>query len=133
MKDIKTFIIGFLTCACMFLIMGQTNKTLGDIKVKSINLVDDDGNLIYITPKQIEIGNSSSTSELNAHYLEFKSEAQFTDELTLKSCLYSSDSIVMDVGNKVQSNFHIGTSEDGKETWLSHWNDGKENHLGAKP
>ena len=25
MKDIKTFVIGFLTCACMFLIMGQTN------------------------------------------------------------------------------------------------------------
>ena len=24
MKDIKTFIIGFLTCSCMFLIMGQT-------------------------------------------------------------------------------------------------------------
>ena len=24
MKEIKTFIIGLLTCACMFLIMGQT-------------------------------------------------------------------------------------------------------------
>ena len=24
MKDIKTFLIGFLTCTCMFLIMGQT-------------------------------------------------------------------------------------------------------------
>ena len=24
MKDIKTFLIGFLTCVCMFLIMGQT-------------------------------------------------------------------------------------------------------------
>ena len=23
MKDIKTFLLGFLTCACMFLIMGQ--------------------------------------------------------------------------------------------------------------
>ena len=26
MKDIKMFIIGFLTCACMFLIMGQTKQ-----------------------------------------------------------------------------------------------------------
>jgi len=26
MKDVKTFIIGFLTCACMFLIMGQTKS-----------------------------------------------------------------------------------------------------------
>ena len=24
MKDIKSYIIGFLTCACLFLIMGQT-------------------------------------------------------------------------------------------------------------
>ena len=26
MKDIKTFIIGFLTCTCLFLIMGQTKQ-----------------------------------------------------------------------------------------------------------
>ena len=37
MKDIKTFVIGFLTCACLFLIMGQTNgegKTNGNLKSK---------------------------------------------------------------------------------------------------
>ena len=43
MKDIKTFLIGFLTCACLFLIMGQTNgggqanekgKTNGKLKSK---------------------------------------------------------------------------------------------------
>jgi len=33
MKDIKTFIIGFLTCCCLFLIMGQTeNNVMKDIK-----------------------------------------------------------------------------------------------------
>ena len=33
MKDIITFVIGFLTCCCMFLIMGQTeNKVMDDIK-----------------------------------------------------------------------------------------------------
>ena len=26
MKDIKTFVIGFLTCCCLFLIMGQTKQ-----------------------------------------------------------------------------------------------------------
>ena len=26
MKDIKTFLIGFLSCACLFLIMGQTKS-----------------------------------------------------------------------------------------------------------
>ena len=29
MKDIKSYVIGFLTCACLFLIMGQT-KTDND-------------------------------------------------------------------------------------------------------
>ena len=27
MKDIKSYVIGFLSCACMFLIMGQTKNT----------------------------------------------------------------------------------------------------------
>ena len=27
MKDIKSYVIGFLTCACLFLIMGQTKET----------------------------------------------------------------------------------------------------------
>ena len=26
MKDIKSYVIGFLTCACLFLIMGQTKN-----------------------------------------------------------------------------------------------------------
>ena len=26
MKDIKSYVIGFLTCACLFLIMGQTDN-----------------------------------------------------------------------------------------------------------
>ena len=33
MKDIKSYVIGFLTCACLFLIMGQTeNNVMKDIK-----------------------------------------------------------------------------------------------------
>ena len=27
MKDIKSYVIGFLTCVCLFLIMGQTKET----------------------------------------------------------------------------------------------------------
>ena len=26
MKDLKSYVIGFLTCACLFLIMGQTSS-----------------------------------------------------------------------------------------------------------
>ena len=33
MKDIKSYVIGFLTCACLFLIMGQTKQdVMKDIK-----------------------------------------------------------------------------------------------------
>ena len=35
MKDIKTFIIGFLTCVCMFLIMGQM-PTMDDEQIEQI-------------------------------------------------------------------------------------------------
>ena len=34
MKDIKTFLIGFLTCACMFLIMGQTKADNDDYEME---------------------------------------------------------------------------------------------------
>ena len=45
MKDIKTFLIGFLTCACIFLIMGQTKKKQvgryqAFVGIQSENLVD---------------------------------------------------------------------------------------------
>ena len=65
MKDIKSYVIGFLSCACLFLIMGQNKKpevikfdgiivdhlnVNGSIKVK-----DDNGNYIYIQPKGLTI------------------------------------------------------------------------------
>ena len=37
MKDIKTFLIGFLTCACLFLIMGQTS--INDKKPMEVKIV----------------------------------------------------------------------------------------------
>ena len=46
MKDIKTFLIGFLTCACLFLIMGQTNKNFGDIIVDSIAIENEENKLV---------------------------------------------------------------------------------------
>ena len=45
MKDIKSYVIGFLSCACLFLIMGQTSsKNFGDIEVNSISIKTLDGN-----------------------------------------------------------------------------------------
>ena len=35
MKDIKSYVIGFLICACLFLIMGQM-PTMGDEQIKQM-------------------------------------------------------------------------------------------------
>jgi len=32
MKDIKSYVIGFLTCACLFLIMGQGYSSIPPVK-----------------------------------------------------------------------------------------------------
>ena len=34
MKDIKSYVIGFLTCACLFLIMGQTKADNDDYEME---------------------------------------------------------------------------------------------------
>ena len=55
MKDIKTFVIGFLTCACLFLIMGQTKadnhngryQAISANKYESFYLLDTGSGAIY--------------------------------------------------------------------------------------
>jgi len=34
MKDIKSYVIGYLTCACLFLIMGQTKADNDDYEME---------------------------------------------------------------------------------------------------
>jgi len=57
MKDIKSYAIGFLTCACLFLIMGQT-YTWDDAYAKVIKNQSMEGNWEI---EQIQQGNSSIT------------------------------------------------------------------------
>ena len=38
MKDIKTFLIGFLTCACLFLIMGQADPTYIEVEKGNVTI-----------------------------------------------------------------------------------------------
>ena len=56
MKDIKTFLIGFLTCCCMFLIMGQTDGE----KPKH-----------YDTYLEVEKGNVTIEASENGRYQAF--------------------------------------------------------------
>ena len=53
MKDIKTFVIGFLTCCCMFLIMGQT---------------DGEKSKQYDTYLEVEKGNVTIEASENGRY-----------------------------------------------------------------
>ena len=61
MKDIKTFIIGFLTCICMFLIMGQSTSD-GDGKFETIHAkqiyvgdINKPENFVQINPHSIQV------------------------------------------------------------------------------
>ena len=63
MKDIKSYVIGFLTCACLFLIMGQTDGKQDviwaeTIYAKDISVVDLDNpeEFVHLTPKAINVG-----------------------------------------------------------------------------
>ena len=56
MKDIKSFLIGFLTCCCLFLIMGQTDGE----KLKS-----------YETYLEVEKGNVTIEANENGRYQGF--------------------------------------------------------------
>ena len=65
MKDIKTFIIGFLTCTCLLLIMGQTKvenqngryQAISANKYESFYLLDTGTGAIYT---QIENPNKNT-------------------------------------------------------------------------
>jgi hypothetical protein len=52
MKDIKSYVIGFLTCACMFLIMGQTKS-----EEKMLWNVEDIALEMNVSDGTIKIGN----------------------------------------------------------------------------
>ena len=63
MKDIKSYVIGFLSCACLFLIMGQTwgKKNLSDTEDTSKKTL-------------VKLQN-----ETNAHYIEYAAQMDSID------------------------------------------------------
>ncbi len=66
MKDLKSYVIGFLTCACMFLIMGQTDKTEKNVVEDIKTLMTQNGRYqassVYANYKTL--GNSGGGTDL---------------------------------------------------------------------
>ena len=56
MKDIKTFLIGFLTCACLFLIMGQTSDNQFGRYQLATSLSEGNGGWIHETILDTQTG-----------------------------------------------------------------------------
>ena len=62
MKDIKTFVIGFLTCACLFLIMGQIKADNDDYEMEmnvsggTIKIGNENGRYQISTTSSVKIG-----------------------------------------------------------------------------
>ena len=66
MKDIKTFIIGFLTCACMFLIMGQM-PTMGDEQIEQMKNMANQMKNAGLMPERVgkyQIAQNSQTRDI---------------------------------------------------------------------
>ena len=64
MKDIKTFIIGFLTCACLFLIMGQT---MGDEQIEQMKNMANQMKNAGLVPERVgkyQIARNSQTRDI---------------------------------------------------------------------
>ena len=88
MKDIKTFLIGFLMCACMFLIMGQTDSNQSHWQY-AYNDSDKLGSIFHLfnskTGKLISINNAESPDRLkwdivdNFNLVEVAAEAVFKE------------------------------------------------------
>ena len=58
MKDFKSFLIGFLTCTCIFLFMGfSSTSTMYDADDIMRKLKDIDGNLFYGLYYKIDCNN----------------------------------------------------------------------------
>ena len=66
MKDIKTFIIGFLTCACIFLIMGQM-PTMGDEQIEQMKNMANQMKNAGLMPERVgkyQIAQNSQTRDI---------------------------------------------------------------------
>ena len=64
MKEIKTFIIGLLTCACMFLIMGQT---LGNEQIEQMKNMANQMKNAGLMPERVgkyQIASNSQTRDI---------------------------------------------------------------------
>ena len=54
MKDIKSYVIGFLTCACLFLIMGQTKSGSSEKYQFAVQRGIDIGETYYLYDNETE-------------------------------------------------------------------------------
>ena len=66
MKDIKSYVIGFLTCACMFLIMGQMSA-MGDEQIEQMKNMANQMKNAGLMPERVgkyQIARNSQTRDI---------------------------------------------------------------------
>ena len=66
MKDIKSYVIGFLTCACMFLIMGQM-PAMGDEQIEQMKNMANQMKNAGLVPERVgkyQIAPNSQTRDI---------------------------------------------------------------------
>jgi hypothetical protein len=66
MKDLKSYVIGFLTCACMFLIMGQM-PTMSDEQIEQMKNMANQMKNVGLMPERVgkyQIAPNSQTRDI---------------------------------------------------------------------
>ena len=66
MKDLKSYVIGFLTCACMFLIMGQM-PTMRDEQIEQMKNMANQMKNVGLMPERVgkyQIAPNSQTRDI---------------------------------------------------------------------
>ena len=75
MKDIKSYVIGFLTCACLFLIMGQTsdkgNYEFDSLKINKAIMLQDGDNQLVITAQSLGILTNDKQLIIDKDFITF--------------------------------------------------------------
>ena len=87
MKAIKTFVIGFLTCACIFLIMGQS-RGISNKKPQSMLLIHEETEAGYNVQKNSQLYDYSDCSKPVygcGEILNFQGKAEFRSIETMNN------------------------------------------------
>ena len=113
MKDIKSYMIGFLTCTCIFLIMGQTRNS-GEGKFETIyskNIIIGDANnpdnFVQITSNSIQVVGMDNESGQPIIKTSLLSNGILSVKGKMRWAIANTDSPTLEMTNEFGNTTHL--------------------------